>query len=150
MIKIVPDANVIVAGMISPIGAAREIINLSYAKKVILFGSQETYNEFNEIIRRKNLQKYIKKQYFTTDKILSDYRLFINIINPYDILKNLKVVTRDHDDDIYISVALASNSNILLSRDRHLLDLKKYKSIRMVDPDDFLKSWRRLNNGNLF
>ncbi|GAH33858.1 unnamed protein product, partial [marine sediment metagenome] len=47
-------------------------------------------------------------------------------------------------------VAVASNSKIILSRDKHLLKIKKYKDVTIVEPERFLKSWYKLNGGKLF
>lgn len=150
MIKIVPDANVIISGMISPKGATRKIINLAYAKKIILYGSEETYKEFCKKIKIKRFNKHLKKQYFSSNKIILDYRSFINMINPFDVLKDEIIVARDQDDDEYFKVAIASNSQIIISRDKDLLEIKKYNNIKIVSPEKFLKSWYKLNNGKLF
>lgn len=150
MIKIVPDANVIISGMISPTGAPRKIINLAYAKKIILYGSEETYKEFCRIIKKERFDKYLKKQYFSSDKIILDYRSFMNMINPFDVLKDEIIVVRDQVDDEYFKVAIASNSQIIISRDKDLLEIKKYSDINILSPGKFLKSWRNLNNGELF
>ena len=53
-------------------------------------------------------------------------------------------------DDKYLKVAVASNSKIILSRDKHLLKIKKYKDVTIVEPERFLKSWYKLNGGKLF
>ncbi len=150
MIKIIPDANIIISGMISPDGATRKIIDLAFAKKIVLYGSDETYKEFCEKIKLKRFQKYLKKQYFSPEKIMLDYHSFIDIVNPFDILQDQNIVARDPDDNKYFIVAVASNSKIILSRDKHLLDIKEYGDIRVVRPERFLKSWYKLNKGKLF
>lgn len=150
MIKIVPDANIIISGMITPTGATRKIIDLAYAKKIILYGSDETYKEFCEKIKLNRFQKHLKKQYFSPKKIMLDYHSFIDMINPFNLLKNENIVVKDPDDDKYLIVAVASNSKIILSRDKHLLKIKKYKDVTIVEPERFLKSWYKLNGGKLF
>lgn len=150
MIKIIPDANIIISGMITPNGATRKIIDLAYTKRIILYGTDKTYKEFCEKIKLKRFQKYLKKQYFSPEKIMLDYHSFIDMINPFDILKDQNIVTTDPDDNKYLIAAVASNSKIILSRDKHLLDIKKYEDITIVKPERFLKSWYKLNKGKLF
>lgn len=119
-------------------------------KKIILYGSEETYKEFCRIIEDERFDKYLKKQYFSPNKIKLDYRSFMNMINPFDVLKDEIIVIRDQDDDEYFKVAIASNSQIIISRDKDLLEIKKYNNIIIVKPKKFLKSWYKLNNGKLF
>lgn len=150
MIAIVPDANTILSGMISPSGATRKIIDLALAKKVVLYGSEATYKEFCEKIQIDRFQKYIKRQYSSFKKIIYDYRSFINLVNTFDILAKTIVITDDPDDDEYLKVAVASNSKIIISRDHHLLDLTTYADIVIVKPEKFLSTRYKLNNGKLF
>ena len=56
---------------------------------------------------------------------------------------NLKVVKEDRDDDKFIECAYISNAKCIVSGDRHLLNLKSYKSIEILNARDFLKSNRR-------
>lgn len=150
MIAIVPDANTILSGMISPNGATRKIIDLALAKKVVLYGSETTYKEFCEKIQIDRFQKYIKRQYSSFEKIIYDYRSFINVVDTFDILANTTVITTDPDDDEYLKVAIASNSKIIISRDHDLLDLKNYADTVIVSPEKFLSTRYKLNNGKLF
>lgn len=150
MIAIVPDANTILSGMISPNGATRKIIDLALAKKVVLYGSEITYKEFCEKIQIDRFQKYIKRQYSSFEKIIYDYRSFINVVDTFDILANTTVITADPDDDEYLKVAIASNSKIIISRDHDLLDLKNYADTVIVSPEKFLSTRYKLNNGKLF
>jgi hypothetical protein len=40
-------------------------------------------------------------------------------------------------DEKFLSCALAANVKVLVSGDRHLLDLKQYKSVRIVTAREF-------------
>jgi hypothetical protein len=50
----------------------------------------------------------------------------------------VKAVKEDPDDDRILECAIAANAKVLVSGDRHLLRLRKYKSILIVAPRDFL------------
>lgn len=145
MIKIVPDANVILSGMLTQYGLTRKIVNLALAKKVVLFGSTETYKEFCEKIKESRLKKYLVRQLYTSEKIIFDYRSFVSTIEPYGEIKKIKVVTRDPEDDAYLKVAKASNSKIIITRDRDLLDINKYEDIFIRTPEVFIDIYRRLH-----
>lgn len=150
MIRVVPDTNVIISGMIIPHGNTTNIINLALARKIILYGSQETFNEFCKKIRKNKFFRYLKKQYFSPDKVIDDYCSFIFMINPLETPSNYNIVIDDPDDNKFIKVAIASKSRIIISGDKHLKKLKKHKNIIIVSPGRFIRSWIASNDNKLF
>ena len=136
--------------MISPVGAARKLLDLSIVGKVALFGNDASFQEFYEKIRMPRLRKYLNRQYFSPEKIIMDYNVIINQINTYDILKEQNIVLRDRDDNEYLKIAIASQSRIIVTRDKDLLDIKEFGDIKIVNLENFLKAWYKSNNGKLF
>jgi len=49
----------------------------------------------------------------------------------------VKGVCSDADDEKFLSCALAANVAVLVSGDKHLLDLKKYRSIHILTAREF-------------
>jgi predicted nucleic acid-binding protein len=49
------------------------------------------------------------------------------------------VIQEDPDDDIFLNTALDGKADYIVSGDPHLLDLSKYKGIKIVTVDDMLK-----------
>jgi putative PIN family toxin of toxin-antitoxin system len=145
MIKVVPDANVILSGMLGTPGPTRKIINLALEKKIVMFGSSITYQEFCEKIKIKRLQKYLKKQLFSPEKIILDYKAFVNMVESKSSDCLLKFVERDSDDDEYIRVARACNSRIIITRDKDLLDIKKFGDVLAITPEKFIQSYSKLH-----
>ena len=144
MIKIVPDANIILSSMLGSQGAPRKLINLALAKEVVMFGSTETYEEFLEKIRMPKFGKYLERQIFTPEKLDHDYRAFISMIDPGDSLKGVNIVKQDPDDDMYFRVAKASSARIIVSGDKAVLGVKKYDDIIVVTPDRFVEKFSML------
>jgi putative PIN family toxin of toxin-antitoxin system len=50
---------------------------------------------------------------------------------------------RDPDDDVVLATAVAGSSELLVTGDRDLLDLRSYGQLRIVSPGDF---WREEAN----
>lgn len=126
-------------------GPPRKLINLALAKKIVMFGSSESYEEFREKIFLPKFSKYLKNQIFTPEKLDFDYRSFINIIDVGDILDGINVVKEDPDDDVYFRVAKASGSRVIVSGDKAVLNVKKYDDIIVVSPEKFVKTMLALN-----
>lgn len=139
MIKVVPDANIILSSMLSSQGAPRALINLALAKKIVMYGSAETYAEFQRKIHMPKFKKYLDRQIFTPEKLEIDYRTFINIVEPGEELTHLKVVEADPDDDMYFRVAKACGARIIVTGDKAVLDIKKYDGIVVTTVGRFVE-----------
>lgn len=50
-----------------------------------------------------------------------------------------EVVPEDPADDKFLALALAGGAGFLISGDKHLLALKKYRSVEIVSPRQFLE-----------
>jgi len=49
----------------------------------------------------------------------------------------LHVITEDAEDDKILDCALAAGANVIVSGDRHLLELGKYKKTKILTPREF-------------
>ena len=107
MIKIVPDANILISGMFGFPSHPRKIISLALAKEIILYGNKETFEEFCEKVRLPKFKKYWDAQIFTPGKMISNYRTLITMGEPFDTLAGVNIVKSDPDDDKYFRVAKA-------------------------------------------
>lgn len=151
MIKIVPDTNIIISGMLGSQGYPRQLLNLSLAKKVVMYGSEETYKEFCEKIKLPRLAKYLKRQIYTPDKIILDYKSIIKIVEPFEVLKGVSIANQDRDDDIYFRIAKASGARIVVSGDKkHVLSVKKYDGIMAVSVSKFIDNFTKLKSSKIY
>ncbi len=151
MIKVVPDTNIIISGMLGSQGFPRKLLNLSLAKKIVMYGSEETFNEFCEKIRLPRIQKYLKKQIYTSDKIILDYRTIIKIVEPFEVLQGVEIARDDRDDDIYFRIAKACGAKFVVSGDKkHVLSVKEYEGIMTVPVSKFVESFSKLKSGKLY
>lgn len=148
MIKIVPDANILISGMLGFPGLPRKIINLSLVKRIVMYGSNETYEEFCDKVYLPRLQKYWKTQIFTPEKMILDYRLLMNMVEPFDMLTGVKIVKSDPDDDKYFRLAKACGAKIIVTGDKKILEVKKYDGIRVTTARSFLESFSKLQQGD--
>jgi len=148
MIKIVPDTNVIISGMLGGFGNPRKLLNLSLAKKIILYGCEESYSEFCDVINRPKLANYLRRQLYTPQKMTLDYKSIIKIVEPMDLLEDENIAFQDRDDDIYFRIAKASGARIIISGDKkHVLVVKEFDNILVVSVSNFIDSYSNLQKG---
>jgi len=141
--RIVPDTNLIIKGLLWR-GDGREIINLAYQKKIELFGSQNSFNEFKRIVYYKNFKKYLEKEIYSPEKLILAYQSLISIRTINLSFHGLKIVKDDEDDDEFIRIAKTVDAKIIISSDKHLKNLKKIDDIRIIEPEIFIQIYPKI------
>lgn len=149
MIRIVPDTSVLIKGLLSVRNNQRQLLNMAYAKDAILYGSSITYKEFCEKIKSGRFQEYLQNKYSTPEKLISDYEDIVTLIQPSKKFSTLKF-TRDKDDDEFFRVALTCNSNIIVSEDKHILEIRNYRGVRTVNSQEFIEAIKKAKREKLF
>ena len=51
-----------------------------------------------------------------------------------------RVIAQDPEDDMVLSTALKGNASCIVSGDEHLLDLKRFKGVKIVTVDEMLET----------
>lgn len=142
VISVVPDTNVIIKGMLGYKSVHRKILNLSLAKRVVMYGSQETYAEFCNKIRIPRLQRYWNTKLFSPDNLILDYRTLVEMIEPINGM-SLSVKIRDPKDEIFLKVAKTNGAKIVITEDKDLLSVKQYEDIYCITAEQFFSSFTK-------
>ena len=138
IIKVVPDTNLLIRGMLGYKSPQRAVLNLALARKIVMYGSKETLDEFCEKVYMPRFKKYWDKKIFSPEKIILDYKALVSQIEPSEEYKDMEIEIRDPDDAIFIKVAKTVNSKIIISEDKDLMVLKKVDDVRIVTAEQFL------------
>ena len=69
-------------------------------------------------------------------ELLTDYIEAVDLVTPFAIPA---VVSADPDDDQVIAAAVAAHAGLIVSGDRHPLDLGSHQEIRIVTPAEALR-----------
>ena len=126
MICLVLDTNIYVSALISTRSNPALLLD-GAGKKYSLFISKEILSEVEDVISR-------KKFGFTKEKIstaMEAIMSFSEIINP-EIKVN--VIKSDPDDNKILECAIACGASYIVSGDAHLLELKEYRGIKVINP----------------
>lgn len=144
IIKVIADTNVILKGMFGYKSVERKILSLSLAKKIYIYGSNETYQEFCQKVKIPRLQRYWVKKNFSPDKIILDYKTIVNMHEPVGEAATVEIPIRDPKDAIFIRVAMSVGAKIIISEDKDLLDMKKVGDIKIVNAEKFIEAYFKL------
>lgn len=66
------------------------------------------------------------------------YQELVPFITPVKVSRTPRVIPADPSDDHILACAVAGNADVIVSGDRHLLDLGQYRAIPIVPIADFL------------
>lgn len=137
--KVVIDTNVFVASFLTPAGIPRKIIDLWKEGRIMLCLCAEIIEEYINVISRFGLENEKELQ-----ELLEVFRRKVNI-HFVTIDRKLKLVAADPEDDKFVECALSAHATVVVSGDRHLLDVKRYKSIRILSPSQFISFLQQQN-----
>lgn len=148
VLRVVFDCNIFLQGLASPLGPSGRCVSLALDGKVALFISEVVLEEIRDVTSRPEL---VKRFRLRPDRVEA---LIDNLPNAAVLLSEVPEVwsyERDPDDAHYVNLALAGHANLIVSRDRDLLDLTdigradsrsfrtRFPELRVLDPVTFLR-----------
>ena len=133
--RVVLDTNVLVSALLFT-GELSKIVELWQQGEVVPLISRETFDELRAVLG-------YPKFSLAPEEIQS---IIENEILPYfevvGIKENIRGVCRDPEDDKFLACALSGAAHFILSGDKHLTDLKSYKTIRIMKASEFLRRFK--------
>jgi len=129
--KIVIDSNVWISALVFG-GKPRHIFERAVANGWTIVVSEEIFTEVRRILSSKFID------------FIDDFESFQTVLQSHIV--NVKLgsirlsVSRDEDDNRVIETALIGGATHIITGDKDLLDLLKYKKIAIVKPSHFLEN----------
>ena len=135
MRRITVDTNVLVSATFWK-GASHRIMELVEDKEISLVLSPAIIEEYAEVLEYEEIQEKIKKKNLEMRMTVQKIVAMSIIVEPTE---KIKVVVDDPDDDMVIECAIEGNVDYIISQDKHLLKLGKFRNIPIYTPVDFLE-----------
>jgi len=134
-VRLVLDTNTIVSGLLwkgpphAVLMAARERNDIS------LYSSPRLLAELANVLARKKLSTAVVASTRSPEVLLQRYLQVARVVVPAVIAP---VIRTDPDDDHVLACALAAKADLIVSGDSHLLNLKTYQGIPVVNAAEAL------------
>ena len=131
MLRVVLDTNVIVSAVISD-AKPRELLRRGIENQFIIVTSDLILKELATVLRRPKFK--------TIEEEIN--RIILAIIQSSEVVNvksEFKVVKSDPKDDIIIRTAYDGNADLIVSGDRHLLDLGSFRGIKIISVENMIK-----------
>jgi uncharacterized protein len=130
--RVVLDSNVLVSALLFK-GELSRIVDLWKKGKIIPVLSKETFEEFKAVLE---YPKFSLTRQEVKMIIEEEILPFFEIT---EIDNKIGRICRDPDDDKFIACAVSASADFIVSGDKDLLDIGKYKSVGIIDASKFLK-----------
>ena len=136
--KIVPDTNVLVSGLLTPFGTSGEIVRMISAGKLVLQYDSRILLEYREVLYRPKFQ-------FDKDQIdsLIDYIKKNGQAVPTDPLKKC---LPDPADTPFLEVAIGGEAEYLVTGNKGHFPRKFRRGIKILSPTEFIDLYRKIKD----
>lgn len=128
---VVLDTNVLISAIVFG-GNPRKILEAVLNGEPKLFFSENILDELKGVLQRPKFGFQAE----VIQSILSELNAIGHIVKP---LSHVREIQEDADDNRILECAIEASANYIISGDTHLLNLKKYRNIRVVSPAEYLK-----------
>lgn len=126
--RVVLDTNVVVSGFLWG-GVPPAIAASRTREEIATLHEHPALLELADILGRAKFARKLAAAQLSINQLVERYALLTTVVHPAVISP---VILDDPDDDQVLACALAAKAEIIVSGDRHLLDLKEHQGIRIV------------------
>ena len=134
IVRVILDTNVIVSGIFFS-GPPFQILNAWRNRLLQLVISTDILAEYQRVA------VILGEKYSTVD--MNSILNLLTVNSEIVVAPPLtEFVSADPNDDMFIACALASKTKIIVSGDKHLLDIDGYQGIQVLKPRTFVDIYR--------
>jgi putative PIN family toxin of toxin-antitoxin system len=130
-LKVVLDTNVLVSGLLCT-GETSKVVRLWQDRKIIPVISRETFEELRTVVQ---YPKFGLNRQEIRDLIEFEILPYFEVL---DVVQKIQNVCRDPEDDKFIACTISAGVDYLVTGDRDLSDMKRYKNIRILTIAEFI------------
>ena len=132
--RLVIDSNVWIAALISPAGAARQLVDAVLDRNIDILMSEATFAELVSRLERPKFDRY---------RAPEAWNLFLAELVELALWQEdagtSNGISRDPDEDKLVALAVTGQADAIISGYKDLLDLVSHEGIAILTPAQFLQ-----------
>ncbi len=133
MIRIVADTNVMISALISRGNPRKLVLKIDGIDSELVI-SKPMLEELISVMVRDRIRKYVSGRDATEFiKYIGNRMTVVNIKSKFVVIKS------DPSDDIVINTAYSGGADYIVSGDKHLTSLRRFKGIKILTASEMLK-----------
>lgn len=133
--NIVADTNTVVSGLLWH-GTPRQVLNLARDGSITMFTSAVLLAELADVLAREKFFRRLQKAVVASQDLVLGYAALAHVVEPVEIQP---VIRDDPDDNAVLACAFTCHADFIVSGDKHLLHLGKYRDILIITASDLLE-----------
>lgn len=137
-IKVVLDTNVWISILMKKT-LGREFSRIFKGKEVEVYVSKPILKEISKVLLYPKIKVLFKQCGIGISEVI---RLIIENSTIVKPKHRINVIKEDPEDNRIIECAVEANASFIISGDKHLLKLRKYKNIKIISPRKFLEKFK--------
>jgi uncharacterized protein len=135
--RLVIDSNVWTAALISPAGTARQLVDAVLTNDIDILMSEATFTELVSRLDRPKFDRYREPDAWNL--FLSE---LVELALWLEDAGTAIGISRDADDDKFLSLAVTGRADAIISGDSDLMELVAHEGIPVLTPAQFLQHLR--------
>lgn len=132
--RLVLDTNVVISALVWG-GVPYQLLQAAAAGTVDLYTSPVLLDELRAVLARPHLAQRLIGQRRSVDQAVESYARLCRSVEPQH---TPRVVLHDPDDDHVVAAAVEAQAHLIVSGDKHLLQLKESINIPVLKAQDAL------------
>ena len=133
--RLVLDTNVVVSAIVWG-GVPFQLLQAAAAGTAALYTSPVLIEELRGVLARNHLASRLARQRRSVDQAVELYARLCQMLEPLDVPR---IVLNDPDDDYLVAAAVAARAHLIVSGDKHLLNLKDRIAIPVLKASEALE-----------
>jgi uncharacterized protein len=129
--RVVLDSNVIISGFLFG-GPPARLLEHAVAGTIHCFTSLPIMDEVREVLQRPKFGLSPEQALRIVEELHDSCALVKSS-------RRIRAITADPDDDMILECATEASADLIVSGDSHLLDLARWKNIRILSPSQALR-----------
>jgi hypothetical protein len=134
VVRVVIDTNVIISALLFG-GIPGQLIPLWKSGHIKPLASAEIIDEYIRVMTYPKFKLIEEEIHYLLHFEILPYFIVVSVGPPLS-----PIIQKDPSDDMFLLCAEAGKANFIISGDQHLLSLKNYKQIKILNPEQFVKS----------
>jgi putative PIN family toxin of toxin-antitoxin system len=131
--KLVLDTNIIVSALLVKLGEPARLFEKLILEEIENYTSADIIKEIVDVLNREEITRRTTKE--ARQFILEQYLIHSKLIEPKT---KHKLVERESDNK-FIDAAIEAKASFIISGDKHLLEKKEFKNIKIIRAKDYLE-----------
>lgn len=132
--RVVLDTNTVVSGFLWG-NQPRAILDAAMEGRIALFTCATLIEELAGVLPRTRFAQRLHEKQLSVPALIERYRELAQVIEPATLAGP---VAPDADDDVVLATALAAQADLIVSRDKHLRNLKFFHRMPILNATDAL------------